>query len=306
MSAPSSTRSTAGFRSLVLFERNVNGYPIGAKTLQASLPYTITGGSVISGSTVTVAAGATVSGSVPYYGILASGAKVLTITDPQPRVLPHVGDDGPFSLQVLPALEPLNGELHLDKTNDVMDAIISAVKKFQVGEMNMLGGATNKRGFEGQVSALAYSFAQDTDPDSLNFGASEWDFRIYPKVTIFRRDTGYGQEINERMYSFTPAFCTAHLWGTAFTEATEGFVRGQDIRGNCYGKPTFVTWLGDASTKAFPFDSNLPSTATTKMVVWKNGVIQSSGSALTLSTSGLVFPGSAPTASDVIECLYEA
>jgi hypothetical protein len=309
MSAPSSIRSTAGFRSLSIFERNANGYPIGALTLQVVTPFLVSGssGSVISsGSGTTLPIGTAVAGPVPYYGALASGAKVLTITDPQPRVLTHFGDDGPFSLQVLPATEPLNGELHLDKTNDVVDAIIANLKRFQVGEMNMLGGATNKRGFENKVAALAYSFAQDTDPDSVNYGSDQWDFRIYPKVTIFKRDTGYGQDVNERMYSFTPSFATAHLWNTLFSNAVEGFTRGQDIRGNCVGKPTFCTWMGDGSSKGFPFDFNLPATAVTKMMYWKNGVPLTVGASFTASINGLVFPTTAPLSTDVIECLYEA
>jgi hypothetical protein len=244
-----------------------------------------------------------VSGSVPYYGAYFSGAKVLTINDPVPRVIPHIGDDGVFSLQVLPALEPANGELHVEKTNDRVDAMVGAVKDFVVGEMNLVGVATNKRGFENQVGALAYSFGQDTDPDSALFGATVWDFRIFPKATVFSRDTGYGQEANERLYSFTPSFCTAHIWGSAFTLAVEGMIRAQFLRGVSQYKPVLVSFLGDGSTLAFPFDSARAPVSANKITVWKNGSILTSGISVA-ALRGISF-AAAPVLNDVIVALYE-
>jgi hypothetical protein len=304
MSAPSKTVSTAGFRNLSLFELNSSGYPIGLLTLQKSIPYTVTSGSSISGSALPVAVGATVSGSVGYYGIQHSGAKVLTINDPLPRVLPHIGDDGVFSLQVLPALEPANGELRVDKTNNIVDAITGNVKNFTVGEMNLLGSVTGQRGYENQVGALAYSFAQDTDPDSASFGATVWDFRLFPKATVFQRDTGYGQEVNERQYSFTPAYVTSHIWQTAFATATEGFTRAQIIRGISQYKPVLVSFLGDGSAKGFPFDSQKPAQAAAKVACWVNGVLQTVGATYAASTLGLHF-STAPAANAVIVAFYE-
>ena len=305
MSAPSTVRSTAGFRSLVLFELNSSNYPIGATTLAAQSPYLVSGSTIIAaGSTVTLAKGAAVSGSVGYYGIQHSGAKVLTINDPTPRVIPHVGDDGVFCLQVLPALEPANGELRLDKTSDIVDALVMNIKKFTVAEANILGSITSQRGFEAQVGALAYSFAQDTDPDSSAFGSNLWDFRIFPKVTVFQRDTGYSQEINERMYSFVPAYSTAHLWGTTFTIATEGFTRAQIVRGVSQYKPVVVSYLGDGVTKAFPFDSAKPGVSAAKTAIFVNGVLQTQSAAIVASSYGVFFTV-APSANAVVTVFYE-
>lgn len=303
MSAPSTVRSTAGFRNITLYELNAASYPIGAVTLQAQTPYTISGSTVSGSAGSAVPVGTAVSGSVGYYGIKHSGAKVLTINDPVPRVIPHVGDDGVICLQVLPALEPANGELRMDKTNDIVDAIAANVKKFVVGEANLLGSITSQRGFENQVAALAYSFGQDTDPDSSQFGSTVWDFRIFPKATVFQRDTGYTQEINERMYSFTPAYVTRHAWGTLFTMAVEGFIRAQVIRGVSQYKPVMVSYLGDGSTKAFPFDSAVPAAAATKVAVWKNGALQSSGILATVNGVGF---NTAPALNDVVTVLYES
>lgn len=290
----------------MLFELNSSSYPIGALTLEAQTPYTPTGtgGSTISGSTVAIPKGTAVSGSVGYYGIKWSGAKVLTINDPTPRVMAHVGDDGVICLQVLPALEPANGELRLDKTNDIVDAIAANIKKFTIAEANILGSITGQRGFENQVGALAYSFAQDTDPDSSQFGSSVWDFRIFPKATVFVRDTGYTQEVNERTYSFTPAYCVQHIWGKAFTVAVEGFTRAQIVRGVSQYKPVLVSFLGDGATLAFPFDSAKPAAAVGKIAVWVNGELKTLTTDYLSATGGISFKA-APAANAVICVFYE-
>jgi hypothetical protein len=265
----------------------------------------VSSGSYIAGSVVqNLTAGATVSGSVPYYGMLVSGAKVLTINDPAPRVIPHIGDDGVFGLQVLPPTEPVSGELHTDKTNDVVDVIVSAVKKFTIGLMNFMGQSTNQRGFENQVGLLAYSAAQDYDPDSSNFGQNLWDCRIMPKATLFARDTGYGQEANERIYTVTPAYVTAHLWGVQFTAAVEGFTRSQLLRGVGNNKPVICGWLGDGSKAAFPFDSLIPPNSVAQITAWKNGTLLTAGATFSADVYGLHF-STAPLATDILTCAYE-
>jgi hypothetical protein len=301
MSKPTLVRSTAGFRNATLFELT-SGLPLGALVLEPVTPFQASGSVIQSSGSVVVARGTAVAGPVPYYGATISGVKVLTLNDPTPRVLPHVGDDGVMSLQVLPATEPVTGELTVDKTNDIVDLVVSAVKSVTVGEMNIMGQATNKRGFEPQVGVLAYSAGQDTDPNSSTFGNQEWDFRILPKALVFTRDTGYRAEVNERMYTVAPQYSTSHIWGTQFTVAADGFKRAQIIRGNSEYRPVMCGFLGDAATLAFPFSVDLPAYSTAKIVVWKNGVLLSTG--VTKSLYGLVF-AVAPLATDIITVLYE-
>ena len=300
MSTPSYIRSTAGFRSVTIFELS-SGLPLGAATLTPYSPYTVSG-SVISGSTVLVPVGTLVSGSVGYYGIGVTGARTMTLNDPNPRVIPHIGDDAVFSLQVLPPTEPLSGELNVDKTNDIVDAIVSNVKKMTIGEANFMGQSTNQRGYENQVGLLAFSAAQDTDPNSTTFGTNYWDFRIMPKAILFTRDSGYGQEANMRVYNVSPMYTTSHLWGVQYTKAVEGFTRGQLERGVSQYKPIVCGFAGDGSTVAFPFDSANPAYSAAKVTVWKNGTVVSAG--ITKSLSGVVFTV-APIVTDVISVFYE-
>lgn len=301
MANPPPIRSTTGFRSIVFYELNASGLPLGTTTKMASYPYTVSG-SLVSGSSVLVPKGTVVSGSVGYYGAWATGAKTLTINDPAPRVIPHIGEDGVFSTQVLPPLEPMSGELRMDKTNDVVDAMVGNINQTTVGESLLLGENTSKRGFENQVGALAYAFAEDTDPDSALFGSNLWDFREFPKVTVFMRETGFQQEANERMYSFTPMYVTAHMWGPTFTLNTEGYTRAQAVRGLSQYKPVIVGFAGDGATVGFPFDSQRPAASTAKIAVYKNGTLLSTG--FSVSTKGVSF-AVAPLVTDVLTVWYE-
>lgn len=305
MAQPTSTRSTAGFRSLELYELSsgsVVGLPLGAKTLEPYTPFAAAGSTPTSAAGSLVAAGTAVTGGVGYYGVIVSGTKVLTINDPAPRSIPHTGNDTLLGVQILPSLEPINGELRLDKTSDVVDAVIGNIKAVVVGETNILGMGTSQRGYENQVGALAYAAAQDTDLTSTTYGSVLWDFRIFPKSFVFARDPGYAQEANERVYTFQPVPTTAHLWGVQFTKAVEGYVRAQMLRGVSQFKPVICGFLGDGSVQAFPFDSARPAASVAKIVVWVDGVLKSSG--VTKTLYGLAFT-TAPTLGAIVTVFYE-
>jgi hypothetical protein len=305
MPNPTTIRTTAGFRSVVLYEQNASFYPIGTVTRRVITPYLTSGSAIISGSTATLAAGVTVSGSVGYYGALHSGSKVLTVNDPTPRVITHVGDDSPFALQVLPPTEAMSGELQVDKTNDIVDLMASSSKLVTVGETNLFHEATNLRGFENSLACIAYAAGLDADPDSANFGADLYDFRIFPKVKLFVRESGYSQEDNVRTYSFVPGFCTAYPWQVQYTVAVEGVTRSQVIRGDGYGKPTMVTFLGDGATLGFPFDSAQPAKTATKIATYDNNSLKVAGAGYQASLYGVSF-AVAPVAGHVITVFYES
>jgi len=301
MTAPTGIRSTAGFRNFNIFELTTNGLPLGSKVLEPFTTYSVSG-STISGSSVAVAAATAVTGAVPYYGAVVSGGQVFTINDPAPRLIPHLGDDGVINLQVLPPQEALSGELTVDKTSDIVDAVVSNVLQFDIGEMKLMGQSTSKRGFENQVGALAYSAAQNADPNSSTFGKAEWDFRVMPKAFLYTRDTGYQQQANTRMYTVSPQYVTSHLWGPQFTCATEGFTRAQLIRGVSEYKPAICGFLADGTTQSFPFDAAKPAQSTAKITVWVDGVITTAG--ITKTVYGIIF-ATAPTSAKVITVLYE-
>lgn len=273
MAAPTGTRSGVGFRNCVLFALNAAGLP-----------------------------NATGAAAAVYEGVRITGNKSLTINDPEPRRIFHTGDDSILSVDVLPPNEAMTGELHLGKKSDALDALITGQLAFTVGEAKMFGIGTDKRGDEAQVGLLAYRQAQDTDPESSTFGMRTWDFMIMPKVQLVSRESGFGDQPEDKVYTVIPAKVNTHLWGTAFALGTEGFLTGQIVRGVSWKKPKLVAWKGDGNVTALNFPVEAQAVNTDKISVWVNGVLATTG--VTKAVSGLTF-ATAPATTDLVVAFYE-
>lgn len=272
MTAPSGTASGVGFRNLRIFALDENGY---------------------------IAA----SNTTAYEGILVSGVKTLEINDPEPRLITHIGDDAPFALDVLPPTEAVSGALTVAKQNDILDAALTGLTSFTVGEMKMLGVGTDKRGYEVPVGALAYRQTEDTDPASSNFGRRNWQFKLMPMATFIPLEPGYTDAPEERRYTIRPGFSTKHIWGKSFSLATEGFTRAQIVRGISQYKPKLVAFLADGIEDEYLFPLDAQAASAGKTTVWVDGVERTSN--ITKATTGITFTSAIPTANQNITVLYE-
>lgn len=240
MTAPSTIRSGVGLRHVQILAIAADDYPAAVDTSA-------------------------------YAGATISGARALSITDPEPRQIIHQGDDGIFALDSLPPTEPISGELRTSKVNDVVDAIIGDDKSVTVGEAKLFPEGTDQRGNENQVIMLAYRQTLDTDPDSANFGARRWEFRLIPRALLIARDGPLDENPEERLYAVRPQFATKYPWGVAFATTTEGCTRAQMFRGISQYKPKLIAFKGDNATVAFAFPTAAPAADVAKVQVWVNG-----------------------------------
>lgn len=268
MSAPSKKRSGVGFRYAALFALNSSGYLNATST-------------------------------TAYEGVQAEGAKVLTINDPEYRRISHAGDDRLLQFDALPALEGMTAELRLGRVSDDLDALVSGLTAFTVGEMNMLlGGVTDLSGFEPTLALLAFRQALD------EAGNRVWESRLMPRITVAKRETGFDDNPEERAYTVTPGLATKHVWGTALATGTEGATQAQVVRAVSQYKPKLVAWRGDGVTSVFNFPAAYQAQAVGKITVWVNGVLRTTN--ITKATTGLTFTASYEPASLAnITCLYE-
>jgi len=271
MATPTGIRSGVGFRNAVIFALTAAGLPAA-------------------------------TAATAYEGLRMSGAKTLTINDPEPRRMPHIGDDSISTIDVLPPIEALTAELHTSKIDDPVEELLTGQKKFSVGEAALFGIATDKRGYENQVGVLAYRQAQDTDPASATFGTRVWEFRIMPRAILYARDTGFTDQVEDHVYTVIPAKSGAHLWGTQFSASVEGFSQAQMVRGVCRGKPKLVAFLADGTEDEFTFPAAAQARSTESIAVWNNGSAVTSG--ITKAVTGVTFTA-APTAGAVIVIFYE-
>lgn len=244
MTTPSGIQSGVGFRHCQIFALDGDGYPL-----------------------------VETSGSVPYAGITISGGKTLTLNDPEPRQIVHVGDDRPIALDTLPPTEPVSGELQTAKANFIVDALLSNTDVITRGEVKFMGAGTDQRGNEAQVAMVAYRQSLDTDPASSNFGKRLWDSRFMPKAQVITRENSFDDNPETRVYTVRPQFVTKHVWGTVFSSASEGYGQAQLLRGISEYKPKIAAWKGDGATTVFALPAgDTALSPTTKTTVWVEGV----------------------------------
>jgi len=191
------------------------------------------------------------SGTTPYEGIRISGAKALTINDPEPQQIIHRGDDSIFALDVLPPTEPISGELRAGKQADTLDAALTNVNAVTVGEASFFPIGTDRRGDENQVMLLAYRQAVDTDPASTTYGKRVWQFRMFPSCYVIPRESGFEDTPEERAYTVRPQFVNKYPWGIGLSTSTEGTVRVQGFRGVAEYKPKVCAYVTDGSKTEF-------------------------------------------------------
>ena len=270
MTAPNVIRSGVGFRHCQVLALDASGYPAATDTSE-------------------------------YSGLRVSGARTLTINDPEPQQIVHIGDDRPFALDVLPPTEPVSGELIVSKINDTVDAIIGDDNSVTVGEAKLFGLGTEKRGDENQVCVLAYRQTVDTDPDSANFGTRRWEFRLFPKTFLIGREGGFSESPEEKPYTIRPQFVKKYPWGVSFAGGTEGFEQAQGFRGISQYKPRLISYKGDDSETSFVFDTSYYAQATGKITIWVNGT---EDTVATKATTGVTF-ATAPTTDAMVVIFYE-
>lgn len=273
MATPSGISSGVGFRWLQVFALDANG--------------------IINATSTTSM----------YTGLQVSGARAMTINDPEPIQIIHIGDDRPYALDVLPPKEPITGEVRVTKQNDVLDAVLTANKQVTLGDMKMFPIGTDRRGDENQVCILAYRQGEETDPASGNFGARDWQLRLFPRSFLIPREGSFDDNPEERPYTFRPQFATKYPWGVPFSTTTEGGLMSQGFRGVAEHKPFIGAYVTDNTQTSFTIDP--PATGTAKISVF---LVNSSGTGAvstptTVATNSLIYT-TAPTTGKLV-IVYE-
>lgn len=239
------------------------------------------------------------SGSTAYAGLELAGPKAFDVTVPAPRRISHTGNDRVLQTDTLPPLEGASAELRAAAGDMDLRAAISSINVFAVGDAKIIGMGTDQQGSEPQFGLLLYQQAVDR----VNGGRCYRGY-ILPKATIIPNAASMNENPQEFAYAVTPQVVTAHLWGTAFAgSAGEGFDEAQLLEIETEDEPHIETFKASGSEAAYSFSEG-PATATGKINVWKNGVLQTSGSHYTPTVNGITFAGS-PSANDMIVALFE-
>jgi hypothetical protein len=175
--------------------------------------------------------------------------------------------------------------------------LLDNVKARALGEMTMIGVATNQQGFEPQVGLQLYQAAV-----GLSTGKMYWHTYFMPSSRVIRKAHGMTADKSVTVYQIAPNRTSRYLWGEPFTNADDGFLSGQIIEAWSNYPYRVAAFVADGTAVDFSFPVNTPAVQTTGIKVFKNDVLVTTG--ITLSVSKVTF-AVAPTLADRIVILRE-
>lgn len=246
--------------------------------------------------------------TTPYEGTRLSGATALQITHPAPRDIVHLGDDYIFARDILPPNAALDAVLRAGKVRNDIDAMVSGVKSYAIGEAAGMNVATDQQGFEPQFGILGYSQAEDANEAGTTMGLRQWGSVIFPKAWIIFQEQARDQNPYSSQYTVRAALGTAHLWGLPYSIATEGSLIAQEERYATQYKPNIAAWkVTGTSPAALLFATARQAVSTAKIAVVTNcttaGVITDVTSSVTKATTGITPASQAD--GDIFVAYYE-
>ncbi len=238
MTAPSGKSANVGFRNCRVYALNAYGVPAAPSTS-------------------------------PYEGVVITATKALEITHPEARRVTHFGDDYVFMIDRLPPTETVSGVLRTGKQDNAVDALLSGVNAYTVGEAEGINIATDQQGFEPLVGLLGYQQGGEGDSTlGVLYGSRIWRALFFPKTWLILQEQGQSEAILEPRYVVFPQLNAGHLWGLPYSLTTEGSLLGQIERYITTYKPLVVAWKSaNSSPTKFLFHASRPAAAASKIHV---------------------------------------
>src|SRR5574340_1305303 len=265
MTATSGKYLPVGFRHAQIFALDANGYPAASST-------------------------------TVYEGLVVAGPKAYELNIPDARIISHEGGDGVLDVDSLPPIEAPSGTLRSARLDYALYAALTNTKVVTLGEAKLIGWGTDQQGFEPELGALMFQQAHDEG------GARVWRSIQIPKARVLPKTQGMLAQASDNTMQIVPSKVKKYLWGTAFTLATQGFLRAFMIEQDTQYVPWIVAWKGDNVATKFDSHADRPAVATTKIHgVWVNGVVDATA---TLALDG-VTPTAKPGSGDMVVCFYE-
>lgn len=275
MTAPTTKYVGAGYRHGQIMVLGSDGYPIAAGTK-----------------------------TNVYEGLAIERGRELTINFPEPRMIAHRGDDVIFALQMLPPDTAVTGALRTGIEDLALEQALTGNKVVQVGEINLINVATNLAGSEYQVAIIAQQPGQPAGKGASDAGVAGWNQLIFPKAWLIPRTGGMSEANNpyEKNYTLSPTMSSKYPWGLAMTTNADGCLAAFFQKGNSQYPMWWANFKGDNSVTEFSFSANYQAVSTSKMAVYVNGTLQTSG--ITKATDKITFTA-APANDANIAVVYE-
>lgn len=229
-----------GARRAILFQLNAAGYPLAGAPAET-----------------------------PYEGIELLGIKSFELSFPAVRKITHSGNDRVMAYDFLPAIEGAGGALVVAGRDLGMDAMVAGVKEVTLAETKFLAQITDQQGAEPDVALFICQQAKDASSRSRRYR-----YQIIPKCVVSAVPPGMNENPAESRYEIAISPTTKHLWGLAFTIATDGCLEAGVVEGMAEKRPNIVAWLADGTENEFLFPLSKPAVSVAKIhATYVDGVL---------------------------------
>jgi len=267
MSTVSGKQRSVGLRKVQAYVLDSNGWPAGA------------------------------TGQNLYTGVDFEGGRAFTINTPNPRAISHDDNDIVQQIDYLPSLEGATGELRVGIDNQIVNAALTGVTEYELGEAKLVDWQTSRQGNEPDVALLMYQQSLDT-----SLSTRRWRLFIADAAKAIPKASNFTGEKSETVYNIALSPAENHVWGTARADGTEGNTKAAFSTGMAEGKPQLGFALGNGTETEFTFAADEQATAVGKIECWVDGVLQSTG--ITVAVTGVTF-AAAPAADAKIAIKWE-
>lgn len=227
-----------------------------------------------------------------YEGLSFQGPKAYALNIPEPRRIPHQGNDRLLAVDQLPSLDPIAGEIRVSALDFALDAFLMNQENFAVGDASMIARSTDLQGSERQVALLLYQQALIKSTQTRR-----WHFHIIPSSRVIPIPASFTENAEDHRYSLAPTPVKYHIWGTALSLLTEGVTEAGIFDGFTTNKPHLVAFKADGVEDVFVFNT-AKQPVNANYSVWVDGVLQTAG--ITKNLTDVTFTVAPADGSDVI------
>lgn len=214
------------------------------------------------------------TGATAYVGTEVYATKAYAPSLPQPRKVPHVGNDRLLKTQIFPGQEPASAELSVGAEDLDLVAMLGGTIIKTVAGMKMLPHLHDLQGKETKVGLILYQAAL-----SRQTSASGYHFHFISSSKMVVRLNGAGTEPIDFVYDLTINPSENYLWGASLAPlaniydplsgvAETGVFEAGVFSGFSEYEPRIAAFIAGASQEIYDFPLSMPAFDATKIAVF--------------------------------------
>jgi hypothetical protein len=189
------------------------------------------------------------TGTTAYSGIDLWSLKSYDLTFPEPRRIPHTGNDRLLATQQFPSIESITGIVAFGAEDPDIVALTSGVEvnSDNVAGAEMVAMGTDKQGYEPSVALILYQAAITKQK------AQVYHFHLIYNTTMIPIPPGFAESPQDYRYSIAPNPVEDHIWGDALDETNDGATSAAVISGYTDYPPNIAAFVADGVETEFTF-----------------------------------------------------